>query len=240
MQVFKIRPAGFTEIRKKLLLKIIPITLIAVAAGIFISSRNSPAGPNIYPFLIPFLALVLFFAVYRAVNRQKALYDSYTLTFEHDLVKREQLNTPTIDIPFSDIRSVKKLANGSFLVQGKNHGDKIIIPVQIDDYAAVESMLNQVAGVETITGKPAFQKYQGIFTLLVVGSMVCVFTVTNKVIVTLSGAVVLAVMIWGFIEVRRNKNIDAKTKRASLYMLVVAAVVVVVVWAKLSGFKSGY
>jgi hypothetical protein len=114
MQQFKIRPDSFNEIRKKLILKIVPLMLLAAAGGLVISSANQPAGPNIYPFLIPFLALALFAAVYHGINRQKALHDSYIFIFEDNFVKREQLNTPTIAIPFSDVVSIKKRETVAF------------------------------------------------------------------------------------------------------------------------------
>jgi hypothetical protein len=126
------------------------------------------------------------------------------------------------------------------LITGRNERDKIIVPAQIDDYAAVESILNRIAPVETVTGKPFSQKYQGAFSILMVGAMICVFTVSNKIITVLSGVAVKVVMMWAFVETRKNKNIDAKTKRASWFMLVVAAAVALIVWAKLSGFKDNF
>ena len=97
--------------------------LIAVIVGILIStinSKNQANNVNILPFIIPFAFLAVGFGIYRGVNRQKSLLDSYTLNITNNLIIREQLNTPTISIYFSDIREIAKLKNGSFLIKGRS------------------------------------------------------------------------------------------------------------------------
>ena len=41
METFKIQQEGFKEIRKQMLIRTVPIMLVAVTAGILISSINS-------------------------------------------------------------------------------------------------------------------------------------------------------------------------------------------------------
>jgi len=88
--------------------------------------------------------------------------------------------------------------------------------------------------VETVTSTPVLKKYQGLFSLATLGLMVCVFTVTDKLIVAVSGVIVMAVLVWGFIEIRRSKNVDAKTKQSAWYVLVVLISVAAIVYFKLS------
>jgi hypothetical protein len=85
MQTFKIRQDGFKEIKKQLLIRTLPIMLIAVTVGIAISSMNSKdkAGDvNVLPIIIPLAAVSVGFGLYRGVNRQKSLFESYTLTIQ--------------------------------------------------------------------------------------------------------------------------------------------------------------
>jgi type III secretory pathway component EscS len=62
MQQFKIRQDGFREIKKQMLIRTVPLMLIAVTVGIVISSVNSKdkaTDINVLPFVIPFIAVVV-------------------------------------------------------------------------------------------------------------------------------------------------------------------------------------
>lgn len=112
MQVFKIRQDGFKEIRKKMLLRSIPMLLIAGAVGIVISTMNSKQTEddvNVLPIVIPLAVSALGFGLYSGINRLKASYESYTITIADNLITREQLNTPTISIYFNDIKEIIRL-----------------------------------------------------------------------------------------------------------------------------------
>jgi NhaP-type Na+/H+ or K+/H+ antiporter len=238
MQNFSIRPGGFNAIRKQMLIRTIPLMLIAVIVGILIStinSKNQADNVNILPFIIPFAFLAVGFGIYRGVNRQKSLLDSYTLNSTNNLIIREQLNTPTISIYFSDIREIAKLKNGSFLIKGKDPSDIIVVPAQIDNYAQLESLLNDIHQVTNKAAVSFKEKYQVLIGLLAPGLMFVVYTVSNKVVVGLAGTALLGLMTWSFIKIRQNKNLDSKTKRISWWILLVLASVITAMITKLTG-----
>ena len=59
MQQFKLRPDGFKEIKKQMLIRTTPIILIALIVGIVIGTVNSKdkvTEINVLPFVIPFCA----------------------------------------------------------------------------------------------------------------------------------------------------------------------------------------
>lgn len=91
MQIFKIRQDGFKEIKKQMLIRTLPIMLIAVTIGIVISSINpkDKADVNVLPIIIPLIEVAVGFGLYRGLNRQKTLFDSYTLTVTNNLITRE-------------------------------------------------------------------------------------------------------------------------------------------------------
>ena len=221
-----------------MLIRIIPIMLIAVTAGIVISSINSKdksADINVWPYVIPLIAASLGFGLYRGVNRQKRLFESYTLTFSNNLITREQLNTPTISIYFNDIKEIVKNRNGSITIRGKNVTDVISVPSQIEDYSQLQDTLTQIKSFSTKSNDHFLEKYRGIISLLTIGLMLSVYTVTNKIIVVLSGTLLVGLMIWSLFEVRRSKNIDSKTKRGMWWVLLVLASVIAVMIMKLTG-----
>jgi len=238
MQIFKIRQDGFKEISKKSLLRSIPLLLIAGAVGITISTINSKPKENdvnVLPIVIPIAALTLGFGLYRGVNRQKGLFESYTLTITNNLITREQLNTPTISIYFNDIKEIAKYKNGSFTIKGKETVDLIGIPAQIDNPAQLETALQQIQPI-VVKDKVSFmEKYQSLTGLVTLGLMLCVYTVSNKIIVALTGAALVALMVWSFIKIRSSKNVDSKTKRSVWWVLLILASVIAVMIFKLTG-----
>jgi hypothetical protein len=241
MQTFKIRKDGFKEIKKKTLIRTIPIMLIAITAGIAISSLDSKSNGtdiNIYPVIIPLMAILVVVGLYLGVNRQKAIFDSYTLTITNNLITREQLNTPTISIYFNEIKEIAKNKNGSFTITGKDATDLIGIPPQIENYLLLETILQDI---QTITIKekiPFLQKYQSLTSLLTIGLMLCVYTVNNKIIVALTGTLLVALMLWSFIKISTSKNIDSKTKKMRWWVLLITASIIGSMIFKLTGFAA--
>ena len=238
MQVFKISQDGFKEIKKQMLIRTLPIMLIAVTVGIaisFINSKNNSAEVNVLPILIPIMAAAVGFGLYRGVNRQKSLFESYTLIITNNLITREQLNTPTISIYFNEVKEIAKHKNGSFTIKGKETVDLIVIPAQIDDYLQLETALQQIQPI-VVKDKVSFmEKYQSLTGLVTVGLMLCVYTVNNKIIVALTGSTLVALMVWSFNKIRSSKNVDSKTKRSVWWVALVLASVIAVMIFKLTG-----
>lgn len=238
MQVFKIRQDGYKEIRKIMLVISIPLVVISGAVGITISNINSKQNENdvnVLPVVIPIAVLALGFGLYRGVNRQKALIESYTLTISNNHITREQLNTPTISIYFNDIKEIAKHKNGSFTIKGKETVDLIGIPIQIGDYSQLETALQQIQPI-VVKGKGSFLgKYQSLTGLMTAGLMLCVYTVNNKIIVGLTGTVLVALMVWSSIKILSSKNVDYKMKRSFWWVLLVLASVIAVMIFKLTG-----
>jgi hypothetical protein len=236
MKQFKITPDGLRQIQKQLLFKIIPFMVIAIGVGIAMGSLNSKkeTDSSVLLFIIPFVACVVGFSLYRSVNRQISLLKSFTLTLTNNIVGREQLNTHIITVYHNDIREIVKNKNGSFTIKGKESTDIIYVPAQIENPTELEEELSKIKPVGTKnTGQP-LQKYQLLFPLFTLGLMLSVYMVTNKIVVAISGSLFVATMLWSLIYVQRSKNVDRKTKRNIWWVLVVLASVLWVMVMKLS------
>ena len=215
--------------------------ILAVAGGIAIStinSKNKADEVNVLPFVIPLMAGAVGFGLYKGINRQKVLFESYTLIISDNLVTRKQLNTPTISIYFNEIKEIARNTKGGFTIKGKTAADLIAIPAQIENYAALEAALGQIQPIVVKGNTPFLQKYQSLAGLLTIGLMLCVYTVSNKIIVGLTGTALVALMIWSLIKIQGNKNIDHKTKQSSWLILVVLVSVIGVMIFKLTGLVN--
>ena len=238
MEQFKIRQRGFQEIRKAILIKTIPISLLAAFGGLAIAHFNTTgqqSDVNVFPFVIPIVLGALAFGLYRSVNRQKDIFDTYRLTIDNNSITREQYNTPTITISNADISEIVKNSNGSFTIKGNSTVNLIGVPSQIDDYEKLEISLAEIRPISTKTGKPFLQKVSGLFSILIVCLMAAVYISKDKIIVGVFGAVLLVVLGYSFLQIQRSKNVDNKTKKGMWLLLLVAASIIGVMCFKLTG-----
>ena len=72
----------------------------------------------------------LAFGLYRGVNRQKEIFDSYRLTLDNNAITRQQHKTPTITISNTDVIEIVKNSNGSFTLKGNSPVNVIGVPSQ--------------------------------------------------------------------------------------------------------------
>ena len=194
MEEFKIRQDGFKEIRKAMLIKVIPISLLAVLGGLAISHFNTSgqqSDVSVFPFVIPAALSALAFGLYRGVKRQQEIFDSYRLTIDNNGITREQHNTMTITISYADLSEIIKNSNGSFTVKGNSSVNVIGIPSQIDEYEKLEKSLAEIKHISIKSSEPFLQKFQGLLSILIIGLMAAVYISQNKIIVGVSGTVYL-------------------------------------------------
>ncbi len=219
-----------------MLARAIPLAILAASFGIGISyfnPNNQPDDANIMPFLIPCVFGLVALGLYLGVSRQKVLFESYCLTISDMQIVREQKNTPTIVLPLSHVSQIIKNSNGSFTIKGKTKLDVIGVPAQIDNYGNLETSLHQICPLTTQTVEPLTQKLNFAIVVAMLGLMACVYLASNKIIVGISGTILSAVLIYSFIQIQRNKNIDSKTKRSSYTTILVLLSVIAITIYKL-------
>ncbi|RKR84752.1 hypothetical protein BDD43_5004 [Mucilaginibacter gracilis] len=235
-QQFNVIPGSFNTIRKTILVRAIPLLLIMAVTGIFITTATTTTTEvNIWPYLIPFMCLMLSFGLFRGIKKQRLLFESYELTIDNDTLVRKQFNTATIAMPVKEVNQIVKSVNGSFIIKGKSSNSNIIVPAQIDNYAQLETTLNRIKPVTVKQTTNFFAKYAGYAGAAISAVlMICVYTVNNKIVVGTAGLLLVALMAWSFYKIRASKNTDAKTKRSSLYIVIALIAIIVIVYTKLA------
>lgn len=237
MEVYKFKPDTIKEIRKKILLRIIPLMLLGVTMGLGINFADSDAGlndPLTLQIVIPVILLVAGFAVYRSISTQKAFLETYTLTIGDNVIIREQFNTATITLHFFEIKDIVKKKNGLTIIGEK---DLIIVPKLIDNFEQLETTLGTIQPIGTKDTTPFFHKYQAYIGMVSFGLMYCVYALDNKVVVGITGSILIALIIWSFIQTQRNNNVDNTTKKTRIFRLIVLLVVISTMFEKLSGIS---
>ena len=86
-----------------------------------------------------------------------------------------------------------------------------------------------------MTNMEQLRKYGSLLFIIGIGMMLCVYIVTNKVIVGICGVLVTGLFGWAFYEIRRSRNVSRGTKRSSWFFLIVIAAIIYITYAKLTG-----
>ncbi|WP_448698466.1 hypothetical protein ACFGVR_16625 [Mucilaginibacter sp. AW1-3] len=238
MQQFTPIPGSFKQIRKQTLIRsavVLPILLIACA---IISLPHDKTEVNVMPYTVGLLAVVLVYSVFRAVNRQKLMFESYVLKITDNTLIREQLNMPITTITYTDIDQILKSKNGAIVIKATSSKNNIYIPAQIDNSAELEAILTRIKGFTVKTGNTALKLYLNYAAVLMsLVGMVCIYTVDNKIVVGISGAITIVMMIRGIYVIRTNKNIDEKTRRSLGLFIIVLLSIIATVYFKLFPMK---
>jgi hypothetical protein len=236
-EIFQIRENGFEEIKKQLIIKSLPTLLVAMSFGfaiVFINAKEKEDVLIVLPFMIPFILLSMGYGIFKGLKRQKMLFQTFKLTFSENNIVREQANTPTVNIPITDIQSIIKDKKGSYTIKGKTASETILIPAQVGNYEHLEILFNQIKPVEELTQPTFEEKYRIPILLLMAICMGTVYVSYNKILVGICCVVVCTLLIRSSIQILKNKNIDNKTRRIGYYSLVVLASVIGVTILKFS------
>jgi hypothetical protein len=71
--------------------------------------------------------------------------------------------------------------------------------------------------------------------VLGIGAVVCMYTVTNKIIMTISSILVAGLMVWVFYEIRVSKNVSHNAKQRSWFFLIGVVAILYMTYMKLTG-----
>jgi len=211
MEQYSIIPGALKQLRNRVFFRAAPIMILSVGVGLYISQLNA----DDYSMLlvsVPVIVLAVGFGLYKSWTTQKVYIKSYKLTFnEHEIIRSAD-NVPTITIHLFEVSEITKDGHGNLFVQGNHRSNLISIPYQIENYEHIRSQLEKI---QPITGVSALTKYRTLFVVFILALMIAVFTMTNKIIVGISGTLLTAALIWSLYEVQTNKNVTEATKRTS-------------------------
>jgi len=235
---FNIKENGFDEIRKKTIVRTIPIILLAALGGLAMSHfRSDGEGLDMYTlaFTIPIVIGALAFGLNRGIKRQKDIFNSYTLIINEEKIIRKQNITPDIEIPLNEIKEITRTKEGAFAIKGENPKDLISIPSQIERINELELKLSGIVEITASNRKSLVQKFPWAIPLILIGLMMIVYVSTNKIIVGIAGLSLSIGMIYLLIVTQKSKHVDKKTKRSTWLILLVIFSVIGVTYFKVFG-----
>jgi hypothetical protein len=181
-----------------------------------------------YYFYFPLVTLIVIFTSIISIKKQIKILQSYELKINDGSISREQDNTQTISIPFTDIKLVKITRNGNIVIQGNNKYDTIMVYKNTTDYDELLSHLTSLEGVATKTNQQLVPKNKIPFIIASAFLPIIIYSSYNKMLVGISGLLLAVLMTYSTIEVYKIKNIDDKTKQIMWAMPLILIVTIAI------------
>ena len=207
MYIYKTKPDGFRQIRRRMFFREFPLILLALSSVMLLSAFGKPERPiNWYLIctiiLIP--AVIIAFAFLRIMTERRHIYEDFVLTIDENEITREQYRTDTLTIAKHDVSKIYKKSNGSLVIKGSADSDAIIIPSQMEE---PEKLEHELAGIKSFSQMPFLEKYWLIPGLTILSLMAVIDLVRNKWLVGISGLILLGLFGYSLYNKYRHKNI---------------------------------
>lgn len=237
MQQFTIPTQGIIAMRKEILRRTLPVIIIGGAIPFIIELVQPCSSPLDYLTLliiVPILFIVIRFTLSRGIKKQVFLLESYSLVINEKAIIRQQGDTFSVSILFEDITTITKNRNGSFTIKSRQPQDIINIPAQIGNYDMLEGLLNQIRPIR-VYNIPGAETLRIPLVLLGIGLLLLLNVARNKILIATAGTLLIAFLIWGFIDVQRSKNVTRAVKNGSFMIFLVIVSILSVLYIKLTG-----
>jgi len=228
MNQYLIGEEGIKKFRRRYFNILLPIVAGGAVIYLTINLMSTHNSDGITPIIIT-VAMISYlgFMLMRTFKKQKQMLQSYRLTITDNEIIREQMNTPPLTINFMEVKEIMKTKKGSFIVRGVSRTDLIQIPYWVDDLPGLEEQLEKFSTITTANN--FIRKQYGVLAIRLLGLALFLVTttVTNKIVVSICGAAVIGLIIWGLNEIRQNKNITVNAKRRSMVVYTLIAILVI-------------
>src|SRR5689334_7380639 len=120
---FKIRPGAFPELKKRMIKIILPIYVLLSAIIVYTSYyKDVESGTSWIFLLIPmvFFTGIVGLGVFRSIQRQKQMMQSYRISIDANSIYRDQQGLPTIHIYKSEVLALQRFGKNAFVIKTKN------------------------------------------------------------------------------------------------------------------------
>jgi hypothetical protein len=236
-EVFCFNEDGLKQLRTALLKKIIPIySVIMLAVVSYTTYQSIQEHAGIFVIIIPILLIAALIVITskRSINHQVNILKTYRLTLHTNYISREQSNLPIMEIATDEVESITKNADDCIIIRGTKPQETIYIPAQLENIEQLEQRLSKMKEVTTNNRSFVKKKSAIIAIIAVLVLFATVIIATNKIIVCISGIILLVMMAYSLYKIQTNKSIDKKTKEGSWFILIVAASIAYAIYSKVT------
>jgi hypothetical protein len=214
MKTYRLSPAYYAALKRRLLLTAIPIISAAGAVG-FLAGLLQGGTTLINAALFAALTGVFFvFTIPRSYRQQRDLAESYKLTVDGDTITRTQTGAREISVTRSGIARITETPDKGLGIIAINSKLRFGIPATLEGYAELRKTLDSWHQIQTV--KPSGMHWQAALVPLLALALIGLFAVAiisnDKVLVSATGSLALVVSVASVFVLVNNPQVDAKTK----------------------------
>lgn len=219
MKTYKLSPEGLNKSISKILLRIIPLSLLVLVAVLYMNSANNSTSITTFFIIVILIAVVLTISIQRGLKNQKESLLSYELVISDNSIVKKQLSLPTIEIEYSDIITIEEITYKGLIIKTKDKYKVIGIPYYLIDYEEVKNTLSQYADIKKSTTPSLIKTSQYVLPILVVLALIIIIKSNNKYLVLPFGTAYILLSLWFIIEIFRNTQLNSKLKQKYLFLI---------------------
>ena len=213
---FKLDPAGFEPIRKRIAAVTWLIGGIAAiaGAGIPIFSKSIPFVASAFATLIA--VLMIWLAIKNAIKQREKGWHRYQLTIAENKISAEQDIIPTVSIGFENIAEITEDQHGTLNIKQKNSNQIIHVPSAIENR---EQLLSKLSHLNEITEIKSSGIAALVFpTIILLAGFFWFFTSSAQAVVLTLGPILVFSLAWSLLAVHRSL-VEKKIKLLSYFVL---------------------
>ncbi len=224
MREYKLSPAFFSQMRKRILIFGVPLMVLTASAVVWISAaRIAREGNGSYLtspvfFTVVILgAIVIGFSIRRSLQEQQRLWSSYRLILDENSVKRTQAGLPELVINYDEISRITEAPGAGLDIQTSKISRLIGVPGTLEDYSLFRLELAKRHAIECLPGSRAkwIPVLLIVMGLLPAAGFMIIFLAGNRFVSWITGILLFAVILASFLTIQRSTFITKRVKRAS-------------------------
>lgn len=209
-KIYSLKPEGFEPLKRKLILRGIGVGLLASGTVFAIQLLTGKLSLPVLALALPIIVFALVRGIRRGLNMQRDGWSSYRLVVADDFVIKQQANMPDVEIELGEIAKLIQTHAG-IEIKTRDRLRVILVSSSLDGYDEVTTTLRQWRDFEDESSRTRQQQLLlALVVLCECAALAAVMISQEAIIVLPSGIFVIATMVWGYLELKRSPNVDAR------------------------------
>jgi hypothetical protein len=212
-------PAFRAAALRRLLLVVLPVTLLAVAAGVAIAAVKVGTGALVPT--VPIVAVVIGMTLIGAYRRQIAHAESLEITVSDDRITRSD---PPLTLHRDEIARIAAHHSGNVVVHANDGLRKLPIPAQI---ANREQLVRELAAWDVPIEErpdPRTAVLAFLATLAIAAALAVTMLSQRRLVVLIGGSLLIAALVVSAVLLARYRRDDPRARQRVWWLIPVIAV----------------
>lgn len=180
---------------------------------LFIFGRTGMFEPNpaFGVVLLVFMLGVLVHSQRKQLRQKRAAWESLRISLDESTLSRHAEGIPDLALPLEEVSGIQEGSLG-LTVRGRDRQEVVFIPAGLVDYARVRTRLEGLREIEPSSTSLRVAGSLLIFAGMVATTLAFVFS-QSPLVVAPTGALILALVVYSFVELGRSRLVDWRLKR---------------------------